>query len=148
MTYSNIKRITHEFNILFDAPHVHDLSLDNSTWNVASDTSFAANAVNTVAFVTVPFSVTAFSVRAWILMVDIFIIQYSPRPLNVYWRSSNVLTWGSPNVQAKHTKKKYFSLIFMRFIWACTYLPGLSCSFMGYVIVYYNNSAILFIPYW
>ena len=74
---------------------VPDLLADSSTCTLASVLSLAANALNIVAFVTVPLAVIAFSVLPCkenvTFSVSICSSVNSPSPLNVYFFPSSVV---------------------------------------------------------
>ena len=77
-----------------------------SNWTkIRTPFSTAPKAVNTVALVRVPLSVSAWSVRPWRVKfkacVFMAIMVYSPHPLKVYDVPSKVVMCGSPNIQAE-----------------------------------------------
>ena len=81
------------------------LVLGSSWTKIRTPFSSAPKAVNTVALVSVPLSVSARSVRPWRVKfkacVFMAIMVYSPHPLKVYDVPSKVVMCGSPNIQAE-----------------------------------------------
>ena len=65
---------------------------------VSDSASLAANALNTVASVSVPLASRAFAVRPCSVKLPCVVSMsvYSPRPLKVYWKPSRVRMCGSP----------------------------------------------------
>ena len=89
------------------------MSAESSTCTLAFELSFAAKALNMVAFVKFPFESVIRSVlpcsEKETFTVSISRSVYSPRPLNVYLFPSSVVMWGSPKNIANN--KEYISKI-------------------------------------